>query len=92
MERQIFINLPVQDLNKSMAYYTALGFSNHTQWSDDTAKCMVWSEHVYVMLLSYEKFASFTTRPIANTQDAIAGIYSLSLDSVAEMNTLMQRH
>jgi predicted lactoylglutathione lyase len=54
MAKQVFINLAVKDLQKSMDFYTALGFSNNPQFSDDTAKCMVWSENIFVMILTHE--------------------------------------
>ena len=50
MAKQIFINLAVKDLQKSMDFYTALGFSNNSQFSDETAKCMVWCENIFVMI------------------------------------------
>ena len=65
MAKQIFINLAVHDLQKSMDFYTALGFINNPQFSDETGKCMVWSENIFVMILSHEKFSKFTTKPIA---------------------------
>lgn len=89
MAKQIFINLAVKDLQKSMDFYKALGFTNNPQFSDDSGKCMVWSEHIFVMLLTHEKFKGFATKPIADTKSAVAGLFSLSLDSVDEMNTLM---
>lgn len=89
MAKQIFINLAVKDVQKSMAFYTAMGFSNNPQFSDENGKCMVWCENIFLMILSYEKFASFATKRIADTKLALAGLYSLSLDSVAEMNDLM---
>ncbi|MDD2907424.1 MAG: glyoxalase/bleomycin resistance/extradiol dioxygenase family protein [Candidatus Gracilibacteria bacterium] len=90
MQKQIFINLPVKDPKKSMDFYTALGFSNNPQFSDDTGKCMVWSENIFVMLLSHEKFKSFATKPIADTKSNLAGLFSLSMDSVESMNKMMQ--
>ncbi len=81
MSKQVFINLAVKDLQKSMDFYTALGFTNNTQFSDDTGKCMVWSENIFVMLLTHKKFMSFTTKSIADTKTNIAGLFSLSLDS-----------
>ena len=54
MAKQIFINLAVKELQKSMDFYTALGFTNNPQFSDDTAKCMVWSENIFVMLQTHE--------------------------------------
>lgn len=88
-KKQIFINLAVTDLRKSMDFYTALGFANNPQFSDDSGKCMVWSEHIYVMLLTHDKFASFATKPIADTKSALAGLFSLSLDSFDEVNRVM---
>lgn len=90
MAKQVFINLAVQDPNKSMAFYTALGFKNNPQFSDDNGKCMVWSDNIFLMILSHEKFASFTKKPIADTKSSIAALYSLSMDSVAEVNQLVE--
>jgi len=90
MARQIFINLAVKDLQKSMDFYTALGFTNNPQFSDDTAKCMVWSESIFVMLLTHEKFAGFATKPIADTKSNVAGLFSLSTDGIDEVNTIME--
>lgn len=89
MAKQIFINLAVKDLQKSMAFYTALGFTNNPQFSDETGKCMVWSENIFVMILSHEKFTGFTAKPIADTKTNIAGLYSLSVDSTDEVNSIM---
>lgn len=89
MAKQIFVNLAVTDLAKSMAFYAALGFTNNPQFSDETAKCMVWSDHIFVMIMTHEKFAGFATKPIADTKSALAGLFSLSVDSVEEMNKIM---
>lgn len=89
--KQIFINLAVKDVQKSMDFYAALGFSNNPQFSDDAGKCMVWSDNIFVMLLSHEKFASFTKKPIADTKNNIAGLFSLSLDSVDQVNDVMSK-
>ena len=89
MPRQLFINLAVTDLQKSMNFYTALGFTNNPQFSDEAGKCMVWSDTIYVMLLTHEKFSTFATKPIADTKNAVAGLFSLSVESVDEVNTLM---
>lgn len=89
MAKQIFINLAVKDLQKSLDFYAALGFTVNPQFSDDTAKCMVWSEHIFVMIMTHEKFASFSTKPIADTKSNLAGIFSLSVDSVDEVNRII---
>ena len=89
MTRQVFINLAVKDLQKSMDFYTALGFTNNPQFSDDTSKCMVWSDTIYVMIMTHEKFSTFATKPIADTKSAVAGLFSLSVSSLDEVNKIV---
>ena len=91
MSKQIFINLAVTDLQKSMAFYTALGFTNNPQFSDDSGKCMVWSENIFVMLLTHEKFLNFATKPIADTKLNVAALFSLSVDSIDEINSMLTK-
>ena len=90
MAKQIFINLAVKDVNKSMEFYTNLGFSNNPQFSDESGKCMVWSEDIFLMLLSHEKFESFATKPIADTKSGVAALFSLSVDSLDEVNKITE--
>jgi predicted lactoylglutathione lyase len=90
MSKQIFINLAVIDVQKSMDFYTALGFTNNPQFSDDSGKCMVWSENIFLMILSHEKFSGFTSKEIADTKLKIAGLYSLSLGNIDEVNNMME--
>lgn len=90
MSKQVFINLPVKNVEQSMALYSAMGFTNNPQFSDEAGKCMVWSEHIYVMLLSHDKFKSFTEKPIADTKSGISGLFSLSLDSVEAVHAVMK--
>ncbi len=89
MAKQIFINLAVKDLQKSMDFYTALGFTNNPQFSDDAGKCMVWCENIFVMILTHEKFKIFATKPIADTKTNAAALFSLSVDSIEEVNKIV---
>ena len=89
MVKQIFINLAVKNLQKSMDFYTALGFTNNPQFSDDAAKCMGWSEHIFVMIMTHERFTTFATKPIADTKSNVAGLFSLSVNSVDEINNIL---
>jgi predicted lactoylglutathione lyase len=89
MNKQIFINLVVSDVVKSMEFYTALGFTNNPQFSDETAKCMVWSENIFVMIMTKEKFTTFATKPIADTKTNLAALFSLSVDSVDTINKIV---
>jgi uncharacterized protein len=89
MNKQIFINLAVSNLAKSMEFYTALGFTNNPQFSDESGKCMVWSESIFVMLLSHDKFSLFATKPIADTKNTVAGLFSLSMENIEAVNKMM---
>lgn len=89
MTKQIFINLAVKDLQKSTEFYSALGFTINPRFSDDTAKCMVWNENIYVMLLTHDKFSAFTTKPIADTKSNVAALFSLSFESIDKVNKVM---
>jgi uncharacterized protein len=87
--KQVFINLAVKDLQKSMDFYTKMGFTNNPQFSDNTGKCMVWSENIFVMLLTHEKFTTFATKPLADTKTNLAGLFSLSVESIEEVNKIV---
>lgn len=87
--KQVFINLAVKDVSQSMDFYTRLGFTNNPQFSDDQGKCMVWSDTIFVMILSYEKFKNFTRKPLADTKSAIAGLFALSVESIDKMNEIV---
>ena len=89
MGKQVFINLAVRDLQKSMDFYTAVGFTNNAQFAEDTGKCMVWSDNIFVMLLTHEKFAGFATKPIADSKANVAALFSLSVDSIEEVNKIV---
>jgi hypothetical protein len=89
MAKQVFINLAVKDLNKSMNFYKAMGLVNNPQFSDETAKCMVWSENIFVMIMTHDKFNGFATKPIPDMEKCCAAIYSLSVDNLDEVNRIM---
>ena len=80
MPRTITISLPVVDLNASKAFYTALGFEYSTQCSGETGALMVVSESISVMLLTYDAWRTFTTRPIPPNTSSEVGL-NISCDS-----------
>lgn len=80
MNKKIFVNLPVTDLEKSKILYAAIGFTNDPQFSDDTAACMAWSDTIMVMLLTHAKWRDFTSRPIPESSSSEV-MLALSLDS-----------
>ena len=94
MSRMIFVNLPVNDLTLSMAFYEALGFKNNPQFTDETAACMVWSEAIHVMLLTHDKWRTFTSRPIPPRSSSEV-MHALSCDgraAVDNLNELAAKH
>jgi len=88
MSKMIFVNLPVTDLNASMAFYEALGFTNNPQFTDETAACMVWSDAINVMILTRDKWRSFTDRPIppSNSSEVMLALSCDSREAVDRMN------
>ena len=81
MSKMIFINLPVADLDKSMAFYAALGFVNEPRFTDETAAAMQWSEHIVAMIVTHEKWRSFTTRAIPDAKVSAQVALCISIDS-----------
>lgn len=90
MSKQVFINLPVRDLQRAMEFYAAIGFTNNPQFTDETAACMVWSESIFVMLLTHEKFSQFVPKPIINAQQQVGVINSLSLENVEAVDAFIR--
>ncbi|MCX6217039.1 VOC family protein [Spirosoma sp.] len=81
MATQIFVNLPVKDLTKSIEFFTRLGYTFNPQFTDEKATCMIISESIYVMLLVEEFFKSFTKKEIADTAKCAEAIICLSSNS-----------
>lgn len=86
MGSRIFVNLPVTDLSKSIAFYTALGFTQNHQFSDDTAACMVISDDNYVMLLTHAKFKGFSDAPIPDAHTTTGLMVALQCADRADVD------
>jgi uncharacterized protein len=91
MSKKIFINLPVADLQKAMSFYTAIGFTNNPQFTDDTGACMVLSEEIYVMLLTHDKFGQFIKKEIGDAHKTALVINALSVDSPDQVNGMAEK-
>ena len=87
MSKSIFVNLPVADLATSQAFYEALGFVNEPRFSDETGACMVWSDAIFVMILTHDKWRQFTDRPIpdAGSSEVMLAIGAASREAVDTM-------
>lgn len=89
MSTNIFVNLPVKDLDKSIAFFTKLGYTFNPQFTDENATCMIVSESIYVMLLVEKYFMSFTKKEIPDTTKSAQVIVALSADSREAVDVLV---
>lgn len=89
MATKIFVNLPVRDLSKSMAFFASLGYTFNKQFTDETAACMVISEDIYTMLLTHAKFKEFTPREICDATKVTEVITCLSCESKAQVDDII---
>ena len=88
MPKMIFVNLPVSDLPRSIAFYEAVGAEKNPQFSDDTAACMVFSETIHVMLLTHDKYRQFTAKPIVDAKAASEVLICISADSREDVEAM----
>ena len=91
MNKQIFLNVPVADLPKSMAFFQALGYSHNPQFTGDTAACIIISETIFVMLVTHAKFREFTPKAVCDTTQAVEVLINLSCESRQEVDDLVAK-
>ncbi|SDS11766.1 VOC family protein [Microlunatus soli] len=89
MSRMIFVNLPVADVARSTAFYAGLGFTVNPTYSDQRTSCIVVSDTIFVMVMTRDRFADFSTRPIAD--DSTEVINCLTCDSRQQVDDLVGR-
>ncbi len=91
MSTKIFVNLPVNDLNASMAFFKTLGYQFNPQFTDETAACMVISGDIYAMLLTHPKFQEFIPHTISDAAKQTEVLVALSCESREEVGELVQK-
>lgn len=92
MNKQVFINLPVKDLEKSKAFFSALGYTFNPQFTDQNAACMIISEDsIYAMLLTEDFFKTFTSKPVAKAHEVTEVLTCLSCESRQEVDDLVAK-
>ncbi|HEY5970991.1 MAG TPA: VOC family protein [Pseudoxanthomonas sp.] len=89
MAKQIFVNLPVKDLQRSVEFFTALGFSFNPQFTDENATCMIVDDNIFVMLLVDKYFKTFTPKSVADATGSTEVIVCLSCENRAEVESLV---
>jgi len=91
MATQIFVNLPVESLEKSIAFFTELGYTFNPQFTDEKATCMVISDTIYIMLLTVPFFKTFTTKEIVDAHKAVECSICLSADSKEAVDAIVEK-
>ena len=88
MSRKIFVNLPVEDLERSKRFYKAIGARNEAKFTNEAAAMMVLSDTIHIMLLTKPFYSTFTTRPIADAHRTSQVLLCISCDSPAEVDAI----
>ncbi|MES2373545.1 MAG: VOC family protein [Bacteroidota bacterium] len=91
MATKIFVNLPVKDLQKSIAFFTKLGYTFNPQFTNEDATCMIIAEDIYAMLLVHPFFKTFTKKEICDTSKNIEAIIALSADNREAVDGLVDK-
>lgn len=90
MGTKIFVNLPVKDLKRSIAFFTRLGFEFNPQFTDDTATCMIVAEDIFVMLLTEAKFKTFTPKAICDATKSTEVLVALEIGSREKVDAMVR--
>ncbi|MEO8512528.1 MAG: VOC family protein [Ignavibacteria bacterium] len=91
MSTKIFVNLAVKDLNRSMDFFKAIGYSFNLQFTDETAACMVITDDIYAMLITESKFKEFTPKKIADATTSTEVLTCLSAESKDKVNEIVDK-
>ncbi|KLT71751.1 MULTISPECIES: VOC family protein [unclassified Flavobacterium] len=89
MKTEIFLNLPVKDLKRSMDFFTELGFTFNLNFTDDKAACLEIGENIFAMLLLEEFFKTFTNKQICDTSKSTEFLTALSVDSREKVDEII---
>jgi len=89
MAKMIFVSLPVSDLERATRFYQAIGAVKNTQFSDETASCMVFSDTIHAMLMTHDKYRHFTSKKIVDARTSSQMLLCISADSRAEVDDIV---
>jgi predicted lactoylglutathione lyase len=88
--RTFFVNVPVENLERSKAFFAGLGFSFNPKFSDESAACMLVGEQAFIMLLEHEKFEQFSKLPMADPRTHVLALYTFGVSSREEVDTVTE--
>jgi predicted lactoylglutathione lyase len=89
--RKLFVNIPVNDLQRSIEFFETLGFTFNPQFTDATATCMLVGEDAYFMLLTKDRFADFSKRAMGDTRTETNAMFAISVDSRSEVDEMVKK-
>ena len=88
---KLFVNLAVRDLQRSIEFFEALGFTFNTQFTNAEGTCMLVGEDAYVMFCVHDRFVGFSKRPINDPRKATSALFSISVDSRADVDAMVKK-
>lgn len=88
---KLFVNIPVRDLQRSITFFEALGFRFNPHFTDSTATCMLVGEDAYFMLLTRERFAGFSKRPLGDARTETSALFAIGVTSRAEVDEMVRK-
>jgi uncharacterized protein len=91
MSTQIFVNLPVKDLSKSVEFFTKLGYKLNLKFTDENATCMIVGENIFVMLLVENFFKTFVPKEICDTTKSVEVLVALSFESRSAVDEMVRK-
>ena len=91
METKVFINFAVKDLQKSIAFFTKIGYTFNPKFTDESGTCMIISQHIYAMLLTEPRFKDFTNKEVADAKKTIEVMNSFSCESRDAVDAIFQK-
>ncbi|HEU4564892.1 MAG TPA: VOC family protein [Gemmatimonadaceae bacterium] len=89
--RKLFVNIPVSDVQRSIDFFEALGFTFNAQFTDATATCMLVGEDAYFMLLNRERFAGFSARPVGDPRSETSALFAIGVESREAVDALVEK-
>lgn len=88
---KLFVNIPVQSIQRAIVFFEALGFAFNPQFTDATSTCMLVGEDAYFMLLDHERFRGFSKRPLGDRSSETNALFALSVNSRAEVDEMVRK-
>ena len=89
--RKLFVNLPVADVQRTIDFFEALGFTFNQQFTDATATCMLVGEDAFFMFLTHERFMGFSKRPVGDRTKETNALFALSAESREHVDAIVHK-